>query len=324
MFAIDGYTVYRDHRPKKFNKGLASFVLLAGVIIGFAAWGFVLPNATHAQQVTFDQNLYYGITGSTQVQALQEFLTVNNYYNGPITGNFYSLTLQGVKNFQGANSVPTTGYFGVLSRGVANTVLASSEPAPSIAETGTSTSATTPDNQSVDPVGTQLQTFIPPIAVPTQTQIQNSSGGSEAIGTTSNSGSGGTIIAALAPTLPAPPTCTLATSTWAINASVASQYAINNPYVLTWTLSSGAMKGQITFANMNVNLQPTNLYPTTGFLYIQGDPPIAIWKTGYTEINSPSSITTDQFGQRQLIPGVLYVATFTDTYGQAGSCVITS
>lgn len=95
---------------------------------------FALP--VLASAATFNSNLYYGLSGN-DVRALQEFLTVQGDYAGPITGNFYSLTLQGVKNFQTRNRIePVSGYFGVLSRGVANTI---ETPVAPIEETGVET-----------------------------------------------------------------------------------------------------------------------------------------------------------------------------------------
>lgn len=79
------------------------------------------PAFAHA---AFDSDLKYGSTGS-KVLELQEFLAAQGVYTGPITGNFYSLTLAGVKAFQAANNVsPVSGYFGPLTRGVANDLLA--------------------------------------------------------------------------------------------------------------------------------------------------------------------------------------------------------
>lgn len=83
----------------------------------------ILPAFASAQ--TFDQDLYYGMQENSSVKELQEFLTDNNFYSGPITGNFFSLTLAGVKKFQAANSItPLSGYFGPKSRGRANEILA--------------------------------------------------------------------------------------------------------------------------------------------------------------------------------------------------------
>lgn len=85
----------------------------------------LFPSFVFAQ--TFDQDLYYGIQESADVKELQEFLTDNNFYSGPITGNFFSLTLAGVKKFQAANLImPLSGYFGPKSRSKANDILSQS------------------------------------------------------------------------------------------------------------------------------------------------------------------------------------------------------
>ena len=60
----------------------------------------VLPLIAFA---SFSRDLQYGSTGS-DVTELQEFLTVQGNYSGPITGNFYSLTRQAVVKFQQANN----------------------------------------------------------------------------------------------------------------------------------------------------------------------------------------------------------------------------
>lgn len=72
----------------------------------------------------FDLDLRYGSAGA-EVFELQEFLTAEGVYTGPITGNFYSLTLAGVKAFQTRESVqPVSGFFGPLTRAKANALLA--------------------------------------------------------------------------------------------------------------------------------------------------------------------------------------------------------
>lgn len=69
----------------------------------------------------FINDLSYGLQNNADVLKLQEFLTVEGLYSGPMTGNFYSLTLQGVKKFQSRENIsPISGYFGPLSRGKAN------------------------------------------------------------------------------------------------------------------------------------------------------------------------------------------------------------
>ncbi|HEC66098.1 MAG TPA: hypothetical protein ENI23_12465 [bacterium] len=75
-------------------------------------------------QGSFDRNLFYGISNDLEVTKLQEFLTTEGVYDGPVTGNFFSLTLQGVKNFQAREGIsPVAGYFGPLTRTRANEIL---------------------------------------------------------------------------------------------------------------------------------------------------------------------------------------------------------
>lgn len=87
------------------------------------ALSLVFPLSTYAY---FGDNLYFGMQGNTGVSALQEFLTDSGHYTGPITGNFFSLTLKAVKAFQENKGIsPVSGYFGPMTREAANTVLAS-------------------------------------------------------------------------------------------------------------------------------------------------------------------------------------------------------
>lgn len=90
-----------------------------GVLLGGLLFVPLLAGAS------FDKNLYYGLQKDVQVKELQEFLADQGLYSGPITGNYFSLTLSAVKKFQTANSIsPVSGYFGPKSRTVANTILA--------------------------------------------------------------------------------------------------------------------------------------------------------------------------------------------------------
>ena len=89
----------------------------------------------------FPENLKYSSSGPAVIE-LQEFLTSHSYYTGPITGYFYSLTLAGVKVYQAANGLPTTGYFGPMSRAKAQIIIESetaSSTEQEIVETGTTT-----------------------------------------------------------------------------------------------------------------------------------------------------------------------------------------
>lgn len=95
----------------------------------------------------FDRNLYYGIKGDSQVQELQEFLTEQGVYSGPITGNFFALTQKAVKNFQTANLIsPSSGYFGPLSRAKANSILGSVTDESGISISPATTSPKTNDD----------------------------------------------------------------------------------------------------------------------------------------------------------------------------------
>lgn len=103
----------------------------------------------------FDRNLYYGLQGDRDVTRLQEFLTEQGLYSGPVTGNFFSLTLRAVKAFQTANLItPTSGYFGPLTRVRANDVLASQGVLGSYitTESGTTEVVTVPPNKSLEDI----------------------------------------------------------------------------------------------------------------------------------------------------------------------------
>lgn len=93
----------------------------------------------------FSNDLFYSSTGP-ETSELQEFLTDQGVYSGPITGNFYSLTQTAVKKFQQSNGItPVSGYFGPLSRAKANELLAASTPANESSATPVSDVADTND-----------------------------------------------------------------------------------------------------------------------------------------------------------------------------------
>ncbi len=90
---------------------------------------------------SFDKNLYYGLQKDSQVKELQEFLIAHDDLTGNATGNFFSLTLKGVKKFQSENGLPITGYFGPKSMVVANDIL--------VKDLADSNTEATPDNNPV-------------------------------------------------------------------------------------------------------------------------------------------------------------------------------
>jgi hypothetical protein len=104
---------------------------------------FVLSGISMAHAQVFTDNLYYGIHDKSQVSQLQEFLSSQGLYSGPITGNFYFLTLGAVKAFQAQQGIiPAAGYFGPVTMAAANKiadVVVGASNSQAISETGTST-----------------------------------------------------------------------------------------------------------------------------------------------------------------------------------------
>lgn len=99
-----------------------------------------------------DINLKYGSSGAS-VTELQEFLKTDGEYTGSTTGNFYSITLAAIKNFQINHGIsPVSGYWGPLTRAKAQSILnigASNDD--EISETGI-VSKVPVQNTSVPPV----------------------------------------------------------------------------------------------------------------------------------------------------------------------------
>lgn len=73
--------------------------------------------------VSFDRNLYLGLRNDPDVSNLQEFLADQGFYNNIISGNFFILTRNAVKKFQSSHGIKPSGYFGSLTRAVANKIL---------------------------------------------------------------------------------------------------------------------------------------------------------------------------------------------------------
>jgi hypothetical protein len=116
------------------------YLSILPVVAVFVLSGFSLANA---QSDVFTQNLYYGLQNNSQVTQLQEFLTSQNLYSGPITGNFYFLTLGAVKAFQTQQGItPAAGYFGPITMAAVNKIadaVVSASNNEAVTETGTST-----------------------------------------------------------------------------------------------------------------------------------------------------------------------------------------
>lgn len=90
------------------------FTLLYSVAV-VAAIPFVVFAAN------FDHDISYGTRHDPEVTSLQEFLTKNGSYQGPLTGNFFSLTRQALIDFQKKEGItPASGYFGSKTRAKIN------------------------------------------------------------------------------------------------------------------------------------------------------------------------------------------------------------
>jgi len=79
---------------------------------------------------SFENNLWYGMAKNVDVQNLQQFLAAQGVYTGPVSGEFQSKTLAGVKAFQAREGISATGYFGQLSRARANAILSEGTVSP--------------------------------------------------------------------------------------------------------------------------------------------------------------------------------------------------
>jgi len=72
----------------------------------------------------FERDLYFGMSKDPDVGGLQEFLRDQGLYQGPVTGNFLSLTRSAVRSFQERENItPALGYFGQKTRARAKQLL---------------------------------------------------------------------------------------------------------------------------------------------------------------------------------------------------------
>ncbi len=147
----------------KYMKKISSLVL---ILISALVFNVFIVKA----ETLFTRNLYFGIENDADVTRLQNFLTEQGFYSGPVTGNFFSLTLGGVKNFQQYYGItPVAGYFGPISRAKANEILSSQS-----GETGGQ-----PTGQSgvVGSVQSQLDSLLQQLLL-LQQQLQTATSGS--------------------------------------------------------------------------------------------------------------------------------------------------
>lgn len=72
---------------------------------------------------SFNNDLYFGLANNNEVKCLQKFLASQGtdiYPNGLITGNYFQITQEAVRQYQLKNGVLASGYFGPLTRNLAN------------------------------------------------------------------------------------------------------------------------------------------------------------------------------------------------------------
>ncbi len=116
--------------------------------------GIVFAAVSIVSAASFARDLAIGSRG-TDVTDLQNFLTRQGVYAGPVTGYFGPLTQEGVKKFQEQNNIaPVAGYFGPLTRAAANGSLGNAPAAVTATPAAPAVSAT---SSQTDQVATLLQ-----------------------------------------------------------------------------------------------------------------------------------------------------------------------
>lgn len=117
---------------------------------------FLMLSPFLVSAATFGRDLTVGSRGA-DVESLQNFLTAQGVYSGPVTGYFGNLTKEGVKNFQEKNSIfPVAGYFGPKTRAIANQKITA--PVSSATPAGSSASPTSADLQKqIESLSAELQ-----------------------------------------------------------------------------------------------------------------------------------------------------------------------
>lgn len=94
------------------KRSLLALALLAAVI--------GIPFGAHAWTYYFGDNLRYGETGA-DIPYLQQYLSQEGYFQySTTTDHFGPVTLAAVKAWQAANGIPSTGFFGPISRAFVN------------------------------------------------------------------------------------------------------------------------------------------------------------------------------------------------------------
>jgi len=93
--------------------------------IAVASTAFLLSiNLTFAAENQFHKNLYFGLRSNSDVVILQNFLRERGFFNLESSGNYLGVTREAVRKFQITNDIkPASGFFGPLTRAVANNAM---------------------------------------------------------------------------------------------------------------------------------------------------------------------------------------------------------
>jgi peptidoglycan hydrolase-like protein with peptidoglycan-binding domain len=117
---------------------------------GFVALFLLAPHSTRAAGTVFPADLHYGMR-SDSVGQLQDFLRAGGYFHDETSGGFFAETRAAVQAWQAAQCVPSTGYFGALSRYAAAT--GSRCPSAAIGTSSTSAPLTSVTAATTSPAG---------------------------------------------------------------------------------------------------------------------------------------------------------------------------
>jgi hypothetical protein len=202
----------------------------------------------------FSKNLYFGIQNDSEVTKLQEFLTSEGIYSGPITGNFFSLTLKAVKDYQTREGIsPAAGYFGPITRTKANAALSTqieASNAQAVSETGsTPTPVSTPQTTTnvASTIQSQLDALLRQVAL-LQQQLQTQQQTQQSTQTSQSQTTQQTQI--------------IQQNTQTVQQNITTPSQTSSFKSLTLTLASDSLNGSVTPGANNVALAKYYIYNT--------------------------------------------------------------
>ena len=129
------------------KKIIQHFVLLTAIAFGMVSFAYAQNTS-----LSFNVSLGHGSTNKAEVLKLQNFLFDNGYLHVTPTGLFLGLTQKALSQFQQNQGISPLGYFGPLTRSVANKVALAKQNSPtvttlSVANTDNGTATTILSNE---------------------------------------------------------------------------------------------------------------------------------------------------------------------------------